>query len=142
MALINCPKCDKKISDTAEKCIGCGNSLKLKKTTTKKMKKESTPKLKEVQNNDNNLKSKKEAIDNDEPKTTRILINILLLIFILASVIILIILMIDELPYISTSRVRGIDRLSEKISIWRTQVYACAYVLITALASLIYFNKR
>ena len=142
MALINCPKCDKKISDTAEKCIGCGNSLKLKKTTTKKMKKESTPKLKEVQNNDNNLKSKKEAIDNDEPKTTRILINILLLIFILASVIILINLMIYELPYISTSRSRGIDRLSEEISIWRTQIYACAYVLITALASLIYFNKR
>ncbi|MDA7578809.1 zinc ribbon domain-containing protein [Flavobacteriales bacterium] len=30
MALINCPKCDKKISDTADKCIGCGHSLKLK----------------------------------------------------------------------------------------------------------------
>ena len=72
----------------------------------------------------------------------KLLINILVLIFILASVIILIILMIDELPYISTSRAYGIDRLSEKISIWRTQVYACAYVLITALASLIYFNKK
>ena len=38
MALINCPECNKKISDTAEKCIGCGISLKLKKTTTKKIK--------------------------------------------------------------------------------------------------------
>ena len=144
MALINCPKCNKKISDTAEKCIGCGHSLKLKKTTTKKMKKDSAPKLQELKKNDNNLKSKKEAIENGESKTTRILINILLLIFILASVIILIILMNDELPYISTSRSRGrgIDRLSEEISIWRTQVYACSYVLITALASLIYFNKR
>ena len=143
MALINCPECNKKISDTAEKCIGCGISLKLKKTTTKKIKKYSAPKLQELKKNDNNLKSKKEAIENGEPKTTRILINILLLIFILASVIILIILMSDELPYISTKRAAfQIDRLSEKISIWRTQVYACSYVLITVLASLIYFNKR
>ena len=134
MALINCPKCDKKISDTADKCIGCGHSFKTEKIISKW---KDEPTESDFKMEDNNTKK-------DKYEKKRLLINILLLIFILTSVIILIILMIDELPYISTSRsrTRGIDRLSEEISIWRTQVYACAYVLITALASLIYFNKR
>ena len=132
MALINCPKCDKKISDTADKCIGCKHSFKTERIISK-WKDEPT---------ESDFKMEGNNTKKDKYEKKRLLINILLLIFILTSVIILIILMIDELPYISTSRVRGIDRLSEKISIWRTQVYACAYVLITALASLIYFNKR
>ena len=152
MALINCPKCDKKISDTAEKCIGCGDSLKLSKTISNTNKKKLTSEFKEEKErlrkkiedrNYLNPEQKSEINNQQKIDVKKLLINILLLIFILTSVIILIILMFDEIPYISkSSRTRGIDRLSEEISIWRTQVYASAYVLITALASLIYFNKR
>ena len=129
MALINCPKCDKKISDTAENCIGYGYSLKLTKMTTKKTDKESISILNEVQENGNNLKNKE----------NRILINILVLILIIASLVVLYILNFEESPDISS---RWNNNLMERILIWRTQVYICAYVLITALASLVYFNKR
>ena len=87
-------------------------------------------------------------INNLEKKdidVKKLLINILVLIFIISSLISLIILMNKELTdthysYRTTESTIGI--LNVKISIWRTQVYASTCVLITALASLIYFNKR
>lgn len=66
----------------------------------------------------------------------KISINILIIIFIVVSLVCLLTLDLDRQYLIRNSN------LSERISIWRTLVYSIMCITISALFSLVYFNKK
>ena len=66
----------------------------------------------------------------------KISINILILIFIVVSLVCLLTLDVDRQYLFRNSN------LSERISIWRTLVYSIMCITISALFSLVYFNKK
>ena len=66
----------------------------------------------------------------------KLLINILILISIVVSLVCLLTLEVDR-PLLYKN-----SNLSEKISIWRTLVYSSMCITISALFSLVYFNKK
>jgi hypothetical protein len=74
---------------------------------------------------------KKQEID-----IKKLLINILILISIVVSLVCLLTLEVDR-PLLYKN-----SNLSEKISIWRTLVYSSMCITISALFSLVYFNKK